>query len=288
MTEDRFGDLGDGEGRGDAESRGSSRDQVAPERARADGRTGAEHDPPGGPQAGPGGLEHPGARRRSHAVLIGIALLVGLGLLGVVLVPQARDGGGLRGPAPGSALPVFAAPLATGGVRGDANVSQTSGDSQAAGPRPACEVRGPGILNLCELRRRPLVLAFIVTQGAECASQLDVIERVRRDFPEVAFAAVVSGDSHEEVEAIVRRRMIGFPVAVDPDGALVNLYGIAACPTTTVARRGGRVVGTEVGRLSEDELRLLVERLPEARGGDRADGAGRRGSAPPGDRSSGG
>ena len=48
---------------------------------------------------------------------------------------------------------------------------------------PACEVRAEDVVNVCELRRRPTVLTFLVTRGADCEPQVDRVERIRREFP---------------------------------------------------------------------------------------------------------
>jgi len=50
------------------------------------------------------------------------------------------------------------------------------------------------------------------------------------------------------------------PVAVDEDGSLVNLYGVGVCPVTVFAR-DGRVRESNVGNLTEAELRTKTERL---------------------------
>jgi hypothetical protein len=173
----------------------------------------------------------------------------------------------LRGLPPGTSMPAFAAPLATGRLDGDANVKQRPGGSDAAGGRPACEVRSPDVVNVCELRRRPLALTFIVTRGTDCAPDLTLVDRVSRDFPQIAFAAVVSGDSRASVAQLVRRLGVRMPVAVDHDGAVLNLYRVGVCPTLTLAERGGIVRATRIGRLDEGALRRDLRSL--ARGARR-------------------
>ena len=52
-------------------------------------------------------------------------------------------------------------------------------------------------------------------------------------------------------------------MGVDEDGAIANLYGVGGCPTTIFARPGGRVLDTELGNVTEDELRPKAERLTQ-------------------------
>ena len=112
---------------------------------------------------------------------------------------------------------------------------------------PACEHRAAAeVVNVCcELRERPLVLTFVVTRGADCEPQVDRVERMKGEFPGVNFAVVMSGNDRDEVRADRRRRGWTMPVAVDHDGAVVNLYGVGVCPTTVFSTRGGQCASVE-------------------------------------------
>ena len=241
MPEDRFGDLGGGDSRSAAE-RFEDEDRLRPE-------PDARPDPPR--------VRPPGNR---YAWVVGIVMLMGVGVL-LITTAVPNSGRGLRGPKPGRTVPDFAAPLATGNLDGDANIRAARNGSASAGPRPACEVRSEEVVNVCDLRQKPLVLTFLVTEGADCEPQVDRVERMRRSFPDVNFAAVVSGNDRADVGRIARRRGWTLPVAVDEDGAVVNLYRVGVCPTTVFARAGGRVRTTRLGNLTEQQLRAEVRRL---------------------------
>lgn len=242
MPDDRFGDLGEPDRRSAAE-RFEEQDRINPE----------PDDPRRRPE-----VPRPGNR---YAWVVGILMLMAIGIFAVTS-SLPNKGEGLRGPEIGAKLPDFAAPSATGNIdEGDANVRQRRGGSDAAGKEPACDLVSEEVVNVCELRRKPLVLTFLVTRGADCEPQVDRVERMRDEFPQVEFAAVVSGDDREEVEQIVERRGWTMPVAVDPDGAVVNVYGIGVCPTTVFSTPGGIVRRVELGNLTEDQLRANVRKL---------------------------
>jgi peroxiredoxin len=249
MPDDRFDDLGAPDRRSAAE-RFEEQDRINPE----------PDDPRRRPE-----VPRPGNR---YAWVVGILLFMAVAVFAVT-TSLPNSGEGLRGPRVGTVLPDFAAPAATGDASNDsdANVRQRRGGNDAAGPVPACEVVSEQVVNVCELRRKPLVLTFLVTRGADCEPQVDRVERMRSEFPQVEFAAVVSGEDREDVEQIVRRRGWEMPVAVDRDGAVVNLYGIGVCPTTVLSAPGGRVRRVELGNLTEDELRADVRALVARSGG---------------------
>jgi hypothetical protein len=194
-----------------------------------------------------------------YAWAVGILALMGLGVL-LFAETLPNQGKGLRGPEPGQRLPAFAAPAAAGNTGGDANVCQKEPCNKNAGPLPACDVRGSGIVKVCPTERGPRVMTFVVTRGTDCEPQVDRVERIRSEFPGVRFVTVLSGDSKDEARNLAHARGWRQPVAVDEDGSLVNLYGVGVCPITVFAR-DGRVRATDVGNLTEAQLRRQTRRL---------------------------
>jgi len=188
-----------------------------------------------------------------------------IGVIGVLAIAYITlntirtDAPGSRGVKVGDALPPFAAPLALSNLDGDANTAGRSGEGAR---RPACTVRGARILNSCELAERgPVVLAFLATRSQRCLRQIDVLERVRAQFPKVQFAAVAVRGERADVRRLVRRRGWRIPVGYDRDGAVSNAYAVAVCPTITFAKRGGAVAGTSLELLDEAALTARVKAL---------------------------
>jgi hypothetical protein len=193
---------------------------------------------------------------------VGVILVL---VIAYVTLNTARSNGpGSTGVRAGDPMPPFAAPLATGTVIGDVNVARRSGQG-AAGARPACRVRGAGILNVCALwERGPVVLAFLATRGARCTAEIDTLDRVRAAHPGVQFAAVSIRGNRDEVRTLVRRHHWGFPVGWDRDGILANLYGVAVCPQVTYALPGGRVTATSIGEIGRADLDRRIAALERA------------------------
>jgi hypothetical protein len=198
--------------------------------------------------------EQPTARRPRYGWVVALAVLA---LIVYVSLNTLRsDHVGSRGPKAGSRVPPFAAPLALGDLQGDVNV---------AGEGKACSVRGPGILNSCELAERgPFVLVIMATRGAKCIRQLDVLERARARHPDLQFAAVAIRGDRGDLRALVRRHGWRFPVAYDHDGILANLLGVAVCPTMTYALPGGVVRDSTVGEVDAAELDRRLADLERA------------------------
>lgn len=242
--DDRFGDLGpkptrraDDIGRLLAE-----RDQTHP-----------EPDTPKRPE-----VPRPGNK---YAWLVGILMLMAIGvLLFTTAIPN--KGKGLHGPRHGVRTPRFAAPLATSELKGPANVCQKRPCSDRAGPYPACSGKDDRALHVCDLWTRPLVLTFIWDRAADCFPQVDRVQRLMNQTSGVGFAVVYfTHKDRKEVQEIVDRRGWTMPIAVDQDGTITNLYGIGVCPTTVFARKGGKVVTSKLGNLTEADIRREIKRL---------------------------
>jgi hypothetical protein len=161
-------------------------------------------------------------------------------------------------------MPPFAMPLSSSSCRGpcDANVAVRAGQG-AAGARPACSVRGPSVLNSCELAARgPVVLAFVFAPVRACRDQLTVLDRVRVRHPGVSFAAVDVRASGAAARSFARRWQL--PIGYDHDAAVADEYGVVVCPTIVFARRGGRVLESTIGPQSEASIESRVRRLEAA------------------------
>jgi len=237
--EDRFGDLG-------------PREPTAAERFAEfdEGDMEAERKQRERQGAGP---PRPGGR---YTWVVGIAALVVVIVVAFNSLPNA--GRGYRGPKEGKRVPVFAAPLVTSATEGDANVKQDSDDETAANDTPACDVDLPGVVTTCELfGRKPLVLMLAVP-ASDCERELEAMQELSRERPDVQFAAVISGRPHDTAREVVQRTGVTFPVAVDRDLAIFNLYRVAYC-STAVADRGGQLLKFRANHpLDADELERML------------------------------
>ena len=203
------------------------------------------------PRAGPPG---PPPCITSQATWI-VGAVVVLVLAYITVNTLRSDKPGSRGVQPGTVLPPFAAPLATSTLQGDANVLV----KRSIGVPKACDVRGPRILNSCQLAERgPSVLAFFVTRSQGCIDEIDKVDRLRVRYPGVQFGAVAIRGKRSDVRRLVRAHGWKLPVAYDHDGAVSNAYAIAVCPTITFARRGGKVASSLVGSANEAEVARRV------------------------------
>ncbi len=220
-------------------------------------------DRPEGPRAGgtPSKAPEPvpPAGRSTVTWIVGVAVVIAIAY--ITLNTLRTDAPGSRGIETGKPLPPFAAPLAASRLEGDANLA-TEPDQGQQGKRPACDVRGPDIVNSCQLAERgPVVIAFLATRSEKCDRQIDALQAAQLEFPDVSFAAVAIRGDREDLRRTIRERGWTLPVAYDHDGGVANAYAVAICPTMTFAFKGGKVQGTSFKLLEGAALRKRIEAI---------------------------
>jgi hypothetical protein len=223
----------------------------------------SDRDLPGAFGAGGAGPEQvppppgpPGSRYGWFVGVVAVLVVAYITLNTVVTAPR-----GSQGPTAGSQLPPFAVPLATSNLNGDADIA-TRPNQGGAGRVPACQERGPRILNSCQLAARGPVALGLFIPGGGCSRVLDELAALQRSFPQVQMAGVAIRGSRTDVRALIRQHGWPFPVGHDRDGALANLYHMALCSQITLAERGGRVHGRSLlGTPSPASARAALQSL---------------------------
>ena len=177
-------------------------------------------------------------------------------------------------------LPEFAVPLAASGLEGDANVAQDDcATSQLPCPAnarraPACRVRVPGSIRVCDLFDRPSVISFWFTKGDGCVNQQDVVSSVYERYRgRVGFLSLDVRDDRGTVRDLVRERGWKMPVGFDRDGAVAGLYRIGGCPTFAYVYPGGTLQSASIGDLTAAQLSARVDDLLSATSQRREPGA---------------
>jgi len=185
-------------------------------------------------------------------------------IMAYIAINTVRNNGpGAFGLRPGTPLPPFAAPLAGSGLDKDVDLARRP-HSGRTGNVPACSLRLRGVVNSCDLTRgAPAVIGFYFTRGADCAPEIDAMQRLSRGTPGVRFLGVIVEQGAADAAKTVRDHHWTLPVAFDRDGGLSNVYGVAGCPTVVLAYPGGRVRETLLGgdravRGLEQHVRALV------------------------------
>lgn len=211
--------------------------------------------------------------RDRYSILVGLFFVAIVAVALINGVPGGNQGTlGLDEQPARWPLPEFAVPEAAGEeLEGDANVAQDDCSSAAlpcpedAQRTPACQVRVPGALRVCDFFDRPLVISFWFSKGGDCVDQQDVVSRVYSRYRgRVGFLSLDIRDDRDTVRELLRERGWAMPVGYDRDGAVAGLYRVGGCPTFAYVYPGGTLQSAGIGELTASELSDRVERLLRA------------------------
>jgi hypothetical protein len=209
----------------------------------------------------------PGPQGSRYGWFVGVLVLLIVAYITVNTIRTHPNGA--SGVAPGRPLPPFAVPLVLSSLNGDADIA-TRPHEGGAGNHPACTVRSPQILNVCQLYERGPVVLTLFVAGGSCPGVLDDVQRLSSAFPGVQFAAVAVKGDRGHLRSLVRSRGWTFPVGYDRDGAVANLYKVSTCPQLTLAYPGGTVA--EKALLTRPSVSVLRARVAALVAGSRARG----------------
>jgi hypothetical protein len=214
-----------------------------------------------------------------YSILVG---LIFVAIVAVALIHGVPGGGETLGLDKQEArwpLPEFAVPDAAGKLEGDANVAQDDCSAGAlpcpadARRAPACRIRTPGAIRVCDLFSRPLVISFWFSKGGDCVDQQDVVSQVYPRYRgRVSFLSLDIRDDRDTVRSLIRQRRWKMPVGYDRDGAVASLYRVGGCPTFAYAYPGGTLQSASIGNLDASGLSERIERLLRATGAAEARG----------------
>jgi peroxiredoxin len=121
------------------------------------------------------------------------------------------------------------------------------------------------------LHRGPVVLDFWATWCAPCIEALPELEGLHRRYGELGLTVIgVSVDgprNFSRIRPFVASKGLHYPIVLDADGRLQQLYHVLAIPTAVLIDTTGSIVAVRVayrpgeGDRFEDSVRVL---LPEA------------------------
>ena len=146
--------------------------------------------------------------------------------------------------------------------------SSDAGDTSQSDVFPAMDFtvydidRNP--VKLSDFFGKPILINFWATWCPPCKSELPDFDRVYADYGEdVVFMMVNmtdgSRDTVESASAFTADNGYSFPVYYDCDLNAAYTYGASSIPMTVLIVADGNIVGGQVGVLTEEQLRIILD-----------------------------
>jgi len=110
-------------------------------------------------------------------------------------------------------------------------------------------------------RGKVVVLNFWATWCPPCRFEMPSMERAHQKIKDenIVMIAINVGESDDIVFEFTNRYKLTFPLPLDLDGKVIQLYPVIGLPTTFVIDPQGRIVYRAIGGREWDDDRLLNE-----------------------------
>jgi cytochrome c biogenesis protein CcmG, thiol:disulfide interchange protein DsbE len=121
---------------------------------------------------------------------------------------------------------------------------------------------GGSTQKLSELRGKPVVINFWATWCGPCRDEMPLLERFAQEYAgQVVVLGVNSGEGESQVTPFVEELKITFPILLDLDEQVTNLYFVRNFPITFFVDAEGVVRAQHLGILREDLLLRYIETI---------------------------
>ncbi len=123
-----------------------------------------------------------------------------------------------------------------------------------------------GKISLSELRGKVVLVNFWTSWCPPCRKEMPAIESVYRSYKDVGLVVIglnlTAQDSKQDAALFAQEVGVTFPIALDLDNSVGNLYRVTALPTSFFVDRKGMIRSVIVGGpMSEAVIRSKVEEL---------------------------
>jgi thiol-disulfide isomerase/thioredoxin len=176
---------------------------------------------------------------RKNLAMIGAGILIGVGL-GMVILAAIGVGSGF----------LFNRLTTNAGSQSLQGPTQSS-----PAPDFDLETLDGTSVKLADLRGRPVLINFWATWCGPCQQEMPMIEQYYQKYkPDLVVLAVNSDEPKPDVQAFVTNFKLTFPVLLDPNYKVEDLYRVRAFPTTFFVDKSGTIRYQQIGVLSEGQL----------------------------------
>jgi cytochrome c biogenesis protein CcmG/thiol:disulfide interchange protein DsbE len=118
-----------------------------------------------------------------------------------------------------------------------------------AAPDFTLETRDGGAIRLSDLRGQVVVLNFWATWCPPCRAEMPALQQVYAKYRDQGFAvlAVDVAEGEAQVTPFADQQGLTFPILLDRDGSVSNLYQVRAMPSTYFVDRSGVIRQVTLG-----------------------------------------
>jgi thiol-disulfide isomerase/thioredoxin len=149
-----------------------------------------------------------------------------------------------------------------GSAGGAAAGSQTPAATGAAMPPYTAQTLEGGAFDLASTKGSVVLLNIWATWCGPCRYEIPELIELHEKYAgrgfQVIGASVDGTESMKDVAPMVRERKINYPVVLDPDAKIADIFETNVIPTSALLDRNGTIVWTRIGTVEADDEELVA------------------------------
>jgi thiol-disulfide isomerase/thioredoxin len=161
-----------------------------------------------------------------------------------------------------------AAPAGTRGSAPATTADEIAGADTSVGqmmPPYTSKLLGGGEIDLAAEKGNVVFLNLWATWCGPCRLEIPELERLHQQHAADKFKVVgvsIDDAGEQAVHDFVKEQQMTYPVALDPEGKLANLFQTTVLPTSVLIDRHGRIVWKKYGQVSlnDNDLKEALEK----------------------------
>ncbi len=114
-------------------------------------------------------------------------------------------------------------------------------------------------VQLSDFQGKPVLLTFGATWCPDCRAETPLLVDLHQNHPEIVILSVDSKESADVVQGYVDEAGIPYPVLLDQDGSVNQLYQVFAIPTVLFIDADGVIRAKIIEKVTPE---ILEEKLP--------------------------
>ena len=165
-------------------------------------------------------------------------------------------------PIPAQPTPAAGAPTQT--VVTDPSAAPGDGTAKVGSVMPAWTAKTPDgkAFDIADMRGSVVLINIWATWCGPCRYEIPELVKLHAEWAPQGFAvlgASIDGRATVgEVEPMMRSFQINYPVVIDSDARIADLFETSVIPTSALIDRDGRVVWTRIGTLHADDAEMVA------------------------------
>jgi len=119
-----------------------------------------------------------------------------------------------------------------------------------------------GNVKLSDFKGKAVILNFWASWCPPCKEEMPLFENAyRAKSDKIVVIGVNLQESRENIKVFIKKFEISFPILLDPNSEVKELYNVFTQPVTYFINKEGKIIGKKFGPLTGQEISEKVDKL---------------------------